>query len=386
MAFGYINTVLSSLSMTTNNQFLSNTSVRLTCGDCINKALPFADVDNNPSSLANNIGSDQTKLLISDLHSVIEQIDEENNNSELSLKNSNCKYYECQDFYEMARINKPYHFSALHLNLASINKHIDDFSAMLALLNHEYSVIGISESRLPKGGLTNTDYEITGYSIEHTPTESSAGDALLYISKHFSYQNRTDSSQSMYQSRLLESVFVEIIFSKTSNIIVGSVYRHPSMSVKEFNTKFLTPLLHKIGKENKDLILPGDFNINLLKYTDNNDVSNFIDILGSHLILLQILLPTRISEHSKTLIDNIFTSVTDKECISGNIIHAISDHLPQFCLLKDDYGGPELPSKIEYYNKVRFQLIIKLKVKLNQIKITLNRNRIELRTIAQDCH
>ena len=54
--------------------------------------------------------------------------------------------------------------------------------------------------------------------------------------------------------------------------------------------------------------------------------------MGSNLILPQVILPTRVTEHSKTLIDNIFLSPTEAGTISGNICHSISDHLPQFCL------------------------------------------------------
>ena len=57
-----------------------------------------------------------------------------------------------------------------------------------------------------------------------------------------------------------------------------------------------------------------------------------MDILGSNLILPQILLPSRVTEHSKTLIDNIFSNPTDSGTISGNLCYSISDHLPQFCL------------------------------------------------------
>ncbi|MEM6812724.1 MAG: hypothetical protein AAF549_09695, partial [Pseudomonadota bacterium] len=42
---------------------------------------------------------------------------------------------------------------------------------------------------------------------------------------------------------------------------------------------------------------------------------------------------TRITEASQTLIDNIFTTSIDRKCVSGNILHSISDHLPQlFCI------------------------------------------------------
>ena len=43
-------------------------------------------------------------------------------------------------------------------------------------------------------------------------------------------------------------------------------------------------------------------------------------------------MPKRITTQSKTLIDNIFFSVGGPS-ISGNLVHMISDHLPQFCIL-----------------------------------------------------
>ena len=43
------------------------------------------------------------------------------------------------------------------------------------------------------------------------------------------------------------------------------IYRHPSMSVKEFNNDYFTPLLYKASSENKLLFRTGDFNVDLLK-------------------------------------------------------------------------------------------------------------------------
>ena len=104
------------------------------------------------------------------------------------------------------------------------------------------------------------------------------------------------------------------------------------MPINLFNSDYLKPLLHKITSEKKQILLLGDFNIDLLKCDDEPDVASFMDILGSNLILPQILLPTRVIEVSKTLIDNILSSPFDSGTISGNFCHSISDHLPQFCI------------------------------------------------------
>ena len=107
------------------------------------------------------------------------------------------------------------------------------------------------------------------------------------------------------------------------------------MPIEEFNEEYILPLLEKASKENKPLILLGDFNINLLKSDSDNSVSNFLDILGSFSLLPQIILPTRLTNTSKTLIDNIFIDSSSFQVSSGNLIYHISDHLPQFSILKN---------------------------------------------------
>ena len=125
------------------------------------------------------------------------------------------------------------------------------------------------------------------------------------------------------------------MYTKKKNVIVGCLYKHPSMSIDEFNEEFLLPLLEKASKENKPIILLGDFNINLLKSDTDNSVSTFLDILGSFSLLPQITFPTRITNTSKTLIDNIFTDSSNFQIVSGNLTYHISDHLPQFSIFKN---------------------------------------------------
>ena len=100
-------------------------------------------------------------------------------------------------------------------------------------------------------------------------------------------------------------------------------------------TNFFYLSLNKPVKKNKQLILLGDFNINLLKSETENSVSNFLDILGSFPMLSQIIFPTRITNTSKTLIDNIFTDSSNFQISSGNLTYHISDHLPQFSIFKN---------------------------------------------------
>ena len=89
---------------------------------------------------------------------------------------------------------------------------------------------------------------------------------LLYIAHHLSYKSRNDLN--LYKANQLESTFIEIINSKKSNIIVGCLYKHPVMD--------LNPLLDKFSKENKQVFLLGDFNIDLLNYNDHQPTNEFL--------------------------------------------------------------------------------------------------------------
>ena len=97
----------------------------------------------------------------------------------------------------------------------------------------------------------------------------------------------------------------------------------------------LSELLKKFSKENKTIMLMGDFNIHLLKYDHNTDSASFLDSFYTNFLLPYISTPSRVTTHSRTLIDNIFSNNIEDGLISGNIISTISDHYAQFLLMKN---------------------------------------------------
>ena len=52
-----------------------------------------------------------------------------------------------------------------------------------------------------------------------------------------------------------------------------------------------------------------EFNVNLLNYNEHNQANEFLDSLASNSYIHLILQPTRITSHSNTPIDNIFSNV-----------------------------------------------------------------------------
>ena len=129
----------------------------------------------------------------------------------------------------------------------------------------------------------------------------------------------------IYAKNYLELSFIEITNpSKTTNIIVGCIYRHPTMDLNEINYYYLNPLLEKLAKEKKTVFLLGDFNVDLLKYEHHKATNEFLESLSSNMILPYIIQSTRITSNSKSIIDNIFYNYVSQKIISGNITSNIS--------------------------------------------------------------
>ena len=177
---------------------------------------------------------------LSDLFDEFNNFSDQNKNQE---NVSNCKYYDLNEIKPLNKLNNKSSFSLFHIN-SYRNK---------APINH---------------------IDLANYSYEH-----GTGGTLLYIRNDLSYKTR--NYLNIYKSAELESTFVEIINHKKSNILVGSIYRHPLMDLNEFNDYYLNKLLHKLSSENKSVILLGDFNVDLMKYDNHHSKYEFLDFYVS---------------------------------------------------------------------------------------------------------
>ena len=151
----------------------------------------------------------------------------------------------------------------------------------------------------------------------------------IYASKSLNVFKRTDLSITDDE---FETVWVEINNTKVKNILCCCAYRHPSFNPVRFK-EHIESILSKLARENKNIFIMGDFNINLLTCENHPESNDFILMLNSFFLLPYILQPTRITERSATLIDNIFANTYSMNAISGNLVSKISDHLPQLLIV-----------------------------------------------------
>ena len=130
------------------------------------------------------------------------------------------------------------------------------------------------------------------------------------------------------------------------------------MEPKTFIDNYLQPFNDQLIKENKKIFSGGDFNFDLLQ-ADSNDTLNFFDTLMASHIMPTITIPMKINPKKSTVIVNIFTNQIHPDMKSGNLILAISDHLPSFFLVPRDNQN-HIPKKQNLYTPVKQNPLINL--------------------------
>ena len=98
-------------------------------------------------------------------------------------------------------------------------------------------------------------------------------------------------------------------------------------------TEYFEELLGYINQRKYDVYILGDFNIDFFKYASHQPTEKYLDMLYSNDIIPVITKPTRITDHTKTLIDHIYTNTSISQIVSGIALSDISDHLPVFCVI-----------------------------------------------------
>lgn len=294
--------------------------------------MPFYKLTNYQLSL--ELG--KTKLVYTELL--------ENNNFHLHLgknvpehllKTISCKYYD-EELFNRSFVSKKCKLSLLHCNLQSSFRNFGYLKANLLNLNHRFSLIAITETGCTKLEILSNLMDNYVF-INSPPVNNRKGGVGLYIKHGCTFSRRHDLD---FGGTLpIEDMWFDI----NDAFIVGIIYRHPNNNVDAF-VEQLENKINIMKAENKPFIICGDINIDLLR-PDNTMTQSYIDTLLSSNILPTISLPTRITDHSATIIDhiNIYRPLKqiNSNLICGNIFFDVSDHLPNFMFIE---GNDEIRS------------------------------------------
>ena len=215
-------------------------------------------------------------------------------------------------------------FSLLHTNIRSLKRNQENFEIhLLNELNYQFSVIGITETRITEAGTLNFDPSLPNYEFEFVPTPLAAGGVAIYINNDLTY-----TVIEKYSSEAFQALWIEVQMQKGANITCGVIYRQHN-SPERFQTYF-NETIERLSHSGKPIYLMGDFNINLLRSETCNYAQNFLLSFQSFNLIPTIDKPTRVYNNSATL---IFVNKVENEITSGNIVSDVSDHFSQFCIV-----------------------------------------------------
>ena len=152
------------------------------------------------------------------------------------------------------------------------------------------------------------------------------------------------------ETQFLEHCIVELKTDKR-NILMVSAYRPPNTNAKIFLSKY-RKLLDKLKKQKDHEVVIGlDHNLDLLKSHLNHPTNDFIELNLDREMIPCITKPTRITNKSATLIDNIMISRSlQRNYVSLIVTDDISDHFACLVILKDQNKSTKGPKYIKTRN------------------------------------
>uniref|UniRef100_A0A3Q3BKX6 Reverse transcriptase domain-containing protein n=1 Tax=Kryptolebias marmoratus TaxID=37003 RepID=A0A3Q3BKX6_KRYMA len=236
------------------------------------------------------------------------------------------EYYDVEQFQN---INTTYGLSIIHFNCRSVNANLSKITDYLQQLNRTFSIIALSETWLNDSNIDNIYFD--GYELYYKNRSNKRGGGVaLLVNKEI--KCKIIHKMSWTIDNIMEIITIEIINKISKNIIISCVYRSPESNIDFFTDKIINVFERSC---NKNIVLCGDFNIDLANKTDSNHIVTFINSMHSLNLYPMISRPTRITSHNATVIDNIFTNITNREIMGGILITDVSDHLPIFTIYKD---------------------------------------------------
>ena len=275
------------------------------------------------NSFIDGIGLTETNSLIH----LLDNNDTDDNNEAPIIKHS--AYYGENEFSTMLAYKAG--LSILSGNIQSINAKFDDFESFVSRVNtsHPISAICLQECWLDEKDTDSINlFNLSDYTMVHqTKRCCGHGGLIIYIHNQFKYKLVDTIHQ---EATGWEYLCIELSHHEphSQKYLLCNVYRKPGQLLDDF-TLFLeefTLFVRMVKQLNRSSHICGDYNIDLLKIKTNKHFNDFFDNLITVGFFPKITLPTRFTEQSSTLIDNVFSNNLEERETSGIVLNHISDH------------------------------------------------------------
>jgi len=236
-----------------------------------------------------------------------------------------CSYSSTADIHSWPSLRNQ--FTILSLNIRSLSTNLIKLKLLLLNFTTKPDIIAITETwLLPNNSLKLLHLEsYTLISIPRNNRKKRGGGLAFYVNSALDFSVKPSSNLNLANS--CEYSTIEIIINSSFSLTILNIYRPPDLDNQVFIDS-LTDFIECFKSNKKNVFITGDFNINLLEYNSSTTSSRFLDLMISSGFLPSITIPTRITQNSASLIDNIFIKLSRCEHYSKVILDDISDHFP----------------------------------------------------------
>ncbi len=177
---------------------------------------PFAKPQPKPRPDVSSMTPAQLKKFVDQCEQIESRLKSGDDGDGLASTSVNSKYHNFKTLNSL-KPDKSSSFGLFHVNIASLNAHIDDLRAVLGRLEFSFDIIGISEHKISKDSPPSNNIEIAGYNeFEFEPTGTTHGGAGFYIKSGLDYKVRDDLALNSPGN--FEVMFVEIILSDRNKL------------------------------------------------------------------------------------------------------------------------------------------------------------------------
>ena len=257
--------------------------------------------------------------------------------------NIDCNYLNLDEIEAVLNIKN---LNLISYNVRSIPKHFDEFLNEVNYSN--FDVLCFSETRLTE--FTQNLFNLPDYEGFYSNRNSSGGGVAIYAKKAADTQLISDFT---LMRPYFESIFVEYRRGK-ENFLIGNIYRPPNSDINSF-LELLESILSSIQtnfSEHK-IYMVGDYNLDLFRLSESHPILNYFNCFTSMGFHPLIVRPTRVSNTSQTLIDQIWTNDTGAEITSALLLTDISDHFPIICCRKSQISEVNKKCTVTYESRLR---------------------------------
>ena len=207
-------------------------------------------------------------------------------------------------------------FSIVHLNVRSLLGHFDQ---VLEFVNsYSPDILALSETWLDSS-VDDSLVAIPGFRVYRSDRHRHGGGVCMYVNDSLKCA-RSDFDNNP----AVESIWLEISTpSSPSATLTGCVYRPPNSAANCLHSVF--EQIDQALALRKQVIVCGDLNVNLLDCSHPQAIL-LRDYVATRNLLQPIITPTRITDHSATLLDIFLVSARDVVRSASVMDLGISDH------------------------------------------------------------